>query len=90
TNKIKVIAGKVDSKTPGIYPITYQVTDSANHTTEKEITITVTSKENITDLTKIINKILPSTGNKVSYVSLFGIICMIIGLLLNRRNKNQK
>ncbi|MGH0792555.1 immunoglobulin-like domain-containing protein, partial [Bacillus cereus] len=45
TNKIKVIAGKVDPKTPGIYPITYQVTDSANHTTEKEITITVTPDE---------------------------------------------
>lgn len=41
TDKIKVIKNTVNSKELGTYEVTYQVTDSYNHTVEKTIKVTV-------------------------------------------------
>ena len=42
TNKIKVTENTVDTRTPGEYKVTYEVTDSANAKTTKTIKVTVT------------------------------------------------
>ena len=41
TNKIKVTENTVNTKTPGEYKVTYQVTDSGNKTTSKTIKVVV-------------------------------------------------
>jgi beta-N-acetylglucosaminidase len=41
TSLIQVISNEVDSNVPGVYKVIYEVTDSANNTTTKEINVTV-------------------------------------------------
>lgn len=45
TKEIKIISNNVNTKIPGTYQVTYRVTDKANYSTTKTITITVIKNE---------------------------------------------
>lgn len=55
TNKIKVKESTVDITTLGTYKVIYQVTDSANQTTTKEVKVTV-EKDHDPEITLVKNK----------------------------------
>lgn len=64
TNNIKVIANDVDTTKPGIYHVTYQVSDSTGGTSTKTITVTVADNTVPTDPEEPSTPDEPDTGEE--------------------------
>lgn len=64
TNNIKVIANDVDTTKPGIYHVTYQVSDSTGGTSTKTITVTVADNTLPTDPEEPSTPDEPDTGEE--------------------------
>ena len=64
TNYIKVIANDVDTTKPGIYHVTYQVSDSTGGTSTKTITVTVADNTVPTDPEEPSTPDEPDTGEE--------------------------
>ena len=84
TKDIKVVENTVDTSKPGIYKVTYKVTDSQGATFTKTIIVKIEYNINNT----INNTDKPQTGDSELLISLTLGISSLIVLLFSKKNKN--
>ncbi len=80
TKNIKVINNNVDTNKPGIYEVTYEVTDSDGASTTKTITVTVVNEE---------KPITPPTGDSSNlfayFITLISTAIALVSLKFNKQ-----